>query len=231
MKIATLAIASLLSLAAWPQVSEAGNAAVDFSPTLNPNGVWRYGWENSLGGTFSTFTKATTFSGVNAWYGNEPPIGILPGYPIIWRSIAASEILTAHPGQAGEYAILRWTSPVTGYADISALFMQNANNPTTTDVHVLLNGASLFDGTVAGTIHSPPYSGSQIFVNAGNSIDFAVGYGSNHSIDYDTTDMKISVAVTPVPEASAAYLFSFGLVMLAFRQRSISQVRLRKIAA
>lgn len=34
------------------------DAAADFSPTSNPNGVWSYGWSATLGGAFQLYTQS-----------------------------------------------------------------------------------------------------------------------------------------------------------------------------
>ena len=45
------------------------DAAADFSPTNNPNGVWSYGWSSSLGSTFNLDVSSTTVDGLDFWEG------------------------------------------------------------------------------------------------------------------------------------------------------------------
>jgi Ca2+-binding RTX toxin-like protein len=71
--------------------------------------------------------------------------------------------------------------------------------PTTTDVHVLHNGVSLFDGVVNGygPGSGPSFSGN-VSVTAGDTIDFAVGYGPDGNCYFDTTGIAATIT-TPAP--------------------------------
>jgi len=48
------------------------NAASDFSPTLNPTGVWQYGYMNTLGSSFILDTITVTDPQFQAWEGTIP---------------------------------------------------------------------------------------------------------------------------------------------------------------
>jgi hypothetical protein len=68
--------------------------------------------------------------------------------------------------------------------------------PTTTDVHVLHNEACIYSAEVSG--YGPPSDQSfttTISVAVGDTIDFAVGYGTNGNYGYDTTG--VSAVITP----------------------------------
>ena len=58
-------------------------------------------------------------------------------------------------------------------------------SPTTTDAHVLHNGASLFDGFV-NRLYAGPYFETTLAVQAGDTIDFVVGVGGNGFISDST---------------------------------------------
>lgn len=78
---------------------------------------------------------------------------------------------------------------------IKAVF--NAREGATTDVHVLRNGVSLFDGAVNGKGSTASFT-TNVSICAGEWIDFAVGYGSNQTFYGDTTG--VSAQIVPVGE-------------------------------
>jgi hypothetical protein len=45
-----------------------------------------------------------------------------------------------HPGSLGQYSVVRWTAPVSNSYLIAGFFVGIDPQPTTTEVHVLLNG-------------------------------------------------------------------------------------------
>jgi Ca2+-binding RTX toxin-like protein len=109
--------------------------------------------------------------------------------------------LGAHPGNNGEYSLVRWTAPASGSISIAAAFSGlDFVGPTTTDVHVLHNGVSLLDGVVNGygSGSGPSFSGN-VTVAAGDTIDFAVGYGPDSNYYYDTTGIA---AIITAPAAA-----------------------------
>lgn len=148
----------------------------------NPNGAWTYGWFNQLGGTFSTnMTAEDRGGGVQVWVGPAPSdAGLI--------KINADGYL--HPGSNGAMPSFRWTAPSAMHVDLQCLYMGKAPEGTTTDVHVLLNGVSLFDGMVNGFAGTPPDYldakgtspqqpfGAIVSVNAGDTIDLCIGYGN-----------------------------------------------------
>src|SRR5690348_16900790 len=114
----------------------------DFSVTQNPNGVWSYGYEAVLGGAFTRYTVSSS-SGFIGWFGpvlGDP--GGPPGFPLIIGPTATTPpLLNIHPSPE-LYSVLRWTAPATGRWDVVGDF--TGTGLTTTDVHILRNGISLF---------------------------------------------------------------------------------------
>ncbi|NQT38044.1 MAG: glycoside hydrolase family 2 [Planctomycetes bacterium] len=100
--------------------------------------------------------------------------------------------LGLHPGREGEPAVLRWTAPAKGTFDLSAKFKSIAV-AATTDVHVLHNGKSLFDGliNVDGKGPETPFL-KRLSVEPGDRLDFAVGFG-NGSYGADSTGLELSI--------------------------------------
>ena len=113
---------------------------------------------------------------------------------------------------------MRFTAPTTGIYDLSVTFAgADFVGPTTTDVHVLDNGISIFDGSVDG--YGPgtgPTFSTGLVLNAGDTIDFAVGYGSNGSNRFDTTAISAQVSNTPEP-TTIAMVMSALLVIAGMR--------------
>ena len=152
----------ILSFSAAVQANPVFNAAADFSLNSNPNGVWTYGYSTTLGGTFILDANTgTTISGnpnFSYWDANI----VFTGTPGVYKNTSATNQqagglnlepgqLALHPGPHGEVSIVRWTSPDAGNLSLNAIFTGRDNiNGTTTDVHVFLNGSSLFDSLVNG---------------------------------------------------------------------------------
>ncbi|MHB9036630.1 MAG: carboxypeptidase regulatory-like domain-containing protein [Armatimonadota bacterium] len=111
------------------------------------------------------------------------------------------------PGEGGQYATARWTSPNAGSINISALFTGQSPVGTTSDVHVVRNGVSIYDGNVNGFNGTSPDYGDrfgatpsrafsgQVTVAAGDTIDFCVGY-DNGSYVNDATGISALIIPT-----------------------------------
>jgi hypothetical protein len=230
----SLAIASLALVIVLPGAADADIAydlTTQFDVANNPSslGPWRYGWSATLGGTFSQFSSQ------GAYLSGSVPFWAGSGSSIAAKNTTASSQqdgtihwlpgqTTAHPGQNGEYAIFRFTAPNAGLYEIDALFSGNDDFGTTTDVHVLLNSISLFSGAVnsawSGGLPGagPTFSSAPLSLLAGDTIDFAVGRGSNNTYINDTTG--ISGQVTAVPEAAAfSMMCSVAALAIATRLR------------
>src|SRR5262249_39070695 len=161
--------------------------AADFSATNNPNGVWSYGWSATLGGTFNLNRDRATLEGIDFWQGNQ---GGIRGEPAVDHNGTAMPLVLAgtvlfqpgqlglHPGPHGEFSVLRWTAPEAGIITLAATFFgMDFLYLTSTDVHVLYNGRSIFNSFVEGfgTQSQTGFTIPSLSVVAGDTIDFAVG--------------------------------------------------------
>ena len=215
-----LALLTAGGFAAPSAHAQAFNAAQDFSATNNPNGVWSYGYETTLGATLNLYTNHfDPASNTKGW--NDP---IALGVPAIWENfgtspeafadvIAVPGQLDFHPGPDDEFSVVRFTAPTAGLYDLNVGFAPVTTNGTTTDVHILQNGASLFSGLVTGTYSAPtsaPSFTGVLTLQPGDTVDFAVGYGTNGNFYDDSTGF--TGGVNPVPEASSEV--SLGLLLL-----------------
>jgi len=121
-----------------------------------------------------------------------------------------------HPGGAGQDSVVRWTAPSAGTFSISGFFEGIDPAPTTTDVHVLLDGSThLFDGSI-GSFNVPLLFNLTRTLAAGDTIDFAVGVGSDGSFIDDSTGLSATiVSSSTVPEPTTLALLASCLAMLA----------------
>ena len=223
--VTVLAAVSLIS--ARPAAAQhLYDASADFSATSNPDpldgGVWSYGQEATLGGPFALYTTTTGSAGsVPGWTNNGLPqlsdnqSGSVFSDPRNGGTITIQpNQLDLHPGPSGEYSILRFTAPTTSMYSFSGSFNGADSHPTTTDVHVLLNGLSIADGgiNVNGGGNTASLASSSLALTKGQTLDFAVGFGGN-GYGFDSTGLyaKVTNLSAPVPEASTTV--SLGLLL------------------
>ena len=228
--VAMATTAALLATSAHAATS--WDATADFDPSNNPSasGAWSYGWMSTLGGTFTLFTNPQ--HPLVSFYTWNSSVVDPQAMPTIGKSIEGAawytvliepNTLHAHPGPSGEYAVLRFTSPTAGNFNVSASFFgQDDAGPTSSDVHVRTNSGDLFSDSVSGFGPSSLKSWSSMLnLAAGQTVDFAVGYGSNRSYFYDSTGM--TATVTAVPEPATMAMMITGLAGIAARRRREKQ--------
>jgi hypothetical protein len=202
------------------------SAAGDFSATSNPNGVWSYGSSSSLGGAFALDAIRQNVGGIDFWQGPDSFGGF--NDPFIGHNATSSPLsfgtglynpgqMGVHPGAQGEDAVVRWTAPQDGAYQIAVTFSgQDFAAGTTTDVHVLDDNVSLFDGLVNGFGDTASFTGTRV-LRAGETIDFAVGVGPDGSLLFDTTGLDATItAITVVPEPDSLLLFTLGVFGLGY---------------
>lgn len=219
------AIAAALVLSVTVAQATTYDPTADFSLAGNPNGPWSYGYSLTLGGPLIPHASSGSGGGLDYW---NTPISI--GLPWVARNTTAAPInwagttvfapgaLSLHPGPSGEVAILRFTVPAAGqYLITGSFFGQDYIGTTTTDVHLLLNGTSIFDDTVSDFSVNHAFN-TTVTLAAGAQLDFAVGFGSNGNYLYDSTGL--SGLITLVPEPSTLALVGLAAAMLCrFRKR------------
>jgi hypothetical protein len=238
MKTSFKLIAVSVGLLAIAPASQAASydPATDFSTTTNPNGVWTYGSSTTLGGTYGTFVKNGTFDGLNYWQEGTGTPGNSDALPWIAVNPSSSTVdystlhvnpgeLTLHPGVTGHYAVLRFTAPTAGQYDVNSdFFGQDSVGPTTTDVHVLVNGTTTFNGLINDYRTTFASFHQIVSLTQGETVDFAVGLGSNGTYFYDSTGLKATITAVPEPStimAGALLLLPFGVsTMRSLRRKS-----------
>ncbi len=172
-------------------------AGAEFSAANNPNDVWRYGWTSIPGSNFALFTVPVSSSGLQVWRnagGTEPAAiynptasTIQPGTP----AYAAGQFYL-HPGPAGEFAVLRFTSPVAGLYEIITTFEGADTAGTSTDARILAGTNVWFQTNVNGFGPASARTHRTVAaLAAGSSIDFAVGPNGSHSYDSTRVDVQV----------------------------------------
>jgi subtilisin-like proprotein convertase family protein len=185
-----------------PVVRPWNSAALGFSTNSNPNGVWTYGYSASLGGALTPFTESGSTGALEFWRTNisagVPNATYNPSLQTVTNGSASLRPfqLAVHPGTNGEVSVIRYTCTNSDVYRVSAIFSgADFTGPTTTDIHVLFNGVSIFDGIVSEFGSGPSFE-TNLTLNAGQFIDFVVGYGTNNTFALDTT--ALSAVVVPV---------------------------------
>jgi hypothetical protein len=107
--------------------------------------------------------------------------------------------------------VIRFTAPNAGSFALDSSFTGlDFVGPTTTDVHVLLDGSSIFNGIVDGFgAGSGPSFTTTLTLQKGDIVDFAVGYGTNQNYLFDSTG--ITATLSSVPEPASVILQAIGL--------------------
>ncbi len=183
------------------------NNASGFSITGNPNGVWSYGYlspgASPDSSTFTPYTNSGTSGGLEEWWDSSNPPAIFdnPTSGVLNYGTGVLQPGEAgfHPGPGGQYSVYRFTAPATGSYSVSAVFtgIDDAEG-TTTDVHVLDDGTSLFQGNVNGYLDTSSYT-RNVNLTTGDTIDFAVGFGSDGSFLFDSTGLDATVTLNGSP--------------------------------
>ena len=102
-----------------------------------------------------------------------------------------------HPGPDGEFSVACWTAPEAGFVSLVTIFTGlDYLGPTTADVHVLLNGVSLFGDVVEGFLSETSFI-TNLTVAPGDTIEFAVGIGPDGDYFDDTTGLFAVIFFTP----------------------------------
>ncbi len=204
MKFAALLIAAAI---AAPAAAVTYDPHLDYTTAANPNGVYSYGYETTLGGPLTLFSDGGAANGTPASWTSPAVDQYLGVYNL-------SSTILQHPGNNGQYSILRITIATGGTYNVGGAFSNGDN--ATTDVHVLADGVSVFDGGVTSST-SAAFGFTQHFA-AGSTLDFAVGNGGNNYYN-DSTFLSALVTSVPEPATWGLMLAGFGMVGVAARRR------------
>lgn len=159
-------------------------------------------WDNQ-GGTLTGLEAWRPTERVDPCVSRNPTSRTIKGLGITW----APGQLSFHPGEKGEYAVVRWTAPAEDKIDLEAVFTSIAEHATT-DVHVLHNDKSLFDDFVNVNGRGPQARFRTVLtVKAGDTLDCALGFG-NGNYGADTTALALVLKSASGKTYDAAREFS-----------------------
>lgn len=177
------------------------DAVADFSPMQSQGATWAYGYRAAGGGAFAALTNNDNLyglaAGMHTWYlpgvWNLPAIfhngtGATQSY---YGATQPIDLLNLYPGGAGEKAVVRWTAPRAGTAQVTGRFQ--GLDATTTAVAVVKNGATtLASGNINGLGNQATFS-LTVAVAAGDTLEFQVSY--NGDIGHDSTGLAAAITL------------------------------------
>lgn len=211
--ISVFSIGLLLAPSANAQYS----AVNDFSIAGNPNGNWQYGRTSGLGSTFSllTISDMDGTEQLARWYAGGLPLvakNTTGGTVTLSSFTMPNDVLQMHPGADDAYAVVRFIVPASGQYTINGRFQ--ALDATSTDVHVLINGSSQFDGSIDGLTANPdPATSNRTsfsltrMLAAGDTVDFAVG--PRGGFNSDSTGLLANIdGTSAAPEPASLALLA-----------------------
>jgi hypothetical protein len=228
----TLAAILAILFAQLTQAPATFDASADFSFRDNPNKVWQYGYSATDSLAPDQFRvdaqpervdpKCDATGSIGFWH---PAANNGPGpeyYPYVAYNTSKQAKVgckgwAVRPGEiamegstAGQYSLVRFTAPAPGTYKVSAQFEGIHYGLSTTDVHVLHNGTSLFDADIDGYGGDPAFHqvegasptanySEQLELKANDTVTFAVGVGKDKKNSSDTTGLfaKIELLANP----------------------------------
>lgn len=191
----------LLATLAVAAVASAADAALDFSATSNPNGVWSYGSQTTPGGALSLLTLQDAGPAYSA-YGNQNTLRGWNGssnevqnlnYPFVLKNFSSTPWTQSNNAGANSgitvpanglilhasrtaFATLRFTAATAGAYSVSGNFFreQFSGNAYSQRVRVTVGGLSPYDVQLTGNGASSAFNLSSIALAAGGTVDFSV---------------------------------------------------------
>ena len=179
------------------------DARASFRTNTNPNGVWKYGWSTGLNGALTLFRRASkppVNNGLELMWddpansrGWAPSVAVNSGGDFNDGNVTfkAGALIMAVGTTGNSYAHVVWTAPQGGQYLLKSLFIAQQNR-INVDVHVLVNGASIYDSSITQNGVSRAFS--QTFTLArGDTVDFALGPNGDMSIHAGNTGLEASL--------------------------------------
>ena len=208
--------------------------SAQFSPVLNPNGVWTYGFESlPLGSPFNILPASIPVASspgpaINSWqvpalglvgvFDNPTPVPQTVTTPGPEVSLFQPGELAMNTGPNDQFGIVQFSAPAAGDYSIQGIFEGIDTAGTVSPVYLLWNNAPVATSTVVGFGPSSdaPLSAGPFFLNVGDTLAYAVGGSPFNSM----TAILPGAQVAAVPEPASILLMSVaGFALLVFRPR------------
>jgi hypothetical protein len=206
---------------AFPSVTNSGNVV---------NGVWSYGYITTV--NTAGFILDTT--NTNNYFGTTPANAV--GFYTLTTSLQygsyqlptdlknvtsgnvnystinnwSPEELLLHPGTADQLAVVQFTAPTAGSYVLNGFFAALDSDPTSD--YVLTGSTILY--SITSTLAPQAFSLTETLA-AGQTVDFAVGFGPSGSLDNDSTGFNVTIT----PEPGFYGLMAIGLIGITFALR------------
>lgn len=170
----------------------------DFSATVNPNGLWSFGWSTPETG-FHPYPVCPVVRGLRFW--ESPEFGDTTGHNVKAPNVVcntSSKIqtcdgikfrpgdVTFHPGPYGEIGVIRWSAPASGRIQLSTAFQAADFGGTT--VYVRHNEEILFQESPD---EIPTQFDLSLDVQAGDVIDLQVDANGDYGGDTVRVEARI----------------------------------------
>jgi hypothetical protein len=177
------------------------DALADFSTTQNPNGVWTYAYSTNLAGPLYVYPDTYVLGGAYDWGDNA--IGLLPHVaynPLSNGPVGAipANCMLIHPGPENQFSHCVWTAPTAGAYNIQASFTSISYGAP--HGYILENGTSIGDSDLTEEVPQT-YSFASVALAAGDTIDAAIGVGSNNYYSNDETVFSLTITGTSTAPA------------------------------
>lgn len=196
------------------------DAVSQFGYNSNPSDPWSYGLEpQTLTGPDAPTPEpnAAEFSLLSTPLNSNGFVGwtTASSYPVVAVNTSNATAYGVAPGQLAiqpdnneDAGVVRWTSPINGLVNIDGQFYPGDKGIM--DVAVLVDGHETFSASDSGAFDQT------VFVNAGDTVDFAVTEGPD---GYNYGNTPLSATISAVPEPSSAVIALSGGAGLLIRRR------------
>jgi len=193
----------------WSRAKAVADARLDFLAAADQlsGGAWSYGWERQMSGPLYPYPRSFRVMywgvGVFGWsQSGEGPENGQHCCPFVARNISGQDVreqiveiptgkLFFHPGPKGEYSVVRWKNKDAGHYTVEGRFSTLAY--ASVDVHAIKNGVPLVDGWMDGRRVWHDFLIRALPCDPDEVIDFAVGFGSDHSYHSDITGLDARI--------------------------------------
>lgn len=211
--IGSLAVAFLgWAVASTSQAAVVYSAVDDFNVSGNPNGVWSY---REGVNSATLLSRSYSDASVQSWSGSN--LTIYGYYPYVAKNVSGGtlpvnwtvDVLQMHPSQTLIPSVVRWTAPSAGKWNVQGSFVSLSSGLT--DINIYKNTTAIVTGSLSGTGSPAVTINQDIFLSAGEFLEFAVGAQGNWGGDGVGFKATITSASPPVVPEPSSMVIAAGL--------------------